>query len=138
MKKAILATLMMMTAQTTFAADVYCGASVESKPGSQQYDKPVFYEKADVNGKQKMYFLLKDGSVITSETLTPEILQKITTGTRVLSVSFTNGKSSLFSARIKRTEKKGIEYKNMAMAIPMNGTTGILIANDVSLFCMER
>lgn len=135
MKKLIATVLTMMVAQTTFAADLYCGASAESTPGSNVYNKSIFMEKID-SEKALMRFLLADGTLVRVEEMTQEKLAKIVDGTKVMSVSFSEGKPSLFIGTVTRKNNE-INYTSTAHAISLDGKGTMLLANQISLFCKE-
>ncbi len=87
MKKVLATVLTVMVSQIAFAGDMFCGANVESAPGSMVYNKPVFWEKADT-AKKVVRYLLKDGTLLRAEDLTPGTLDLIANGTKVLGYSF--------------------------------------------------
>lgn len=137
MKKTLLTSLATILGYLSAnAADLYCGANAEQVPGSQVYNKPIFWEKMDTAKKPTMSFVLADGTVIKSDELTSESFAKISDGDTALGVSLTEGKPQLFIGKVKKSERQ-IAYTNMAMAGSFNGNSPLLIANGVSLLCKE-
>lgn len=137
MKKAILTTIAsLLAAQIVHAGELYCGANIEQTPGSQVYNKLLFWEKADTS-KATARFLLADGTLLKSDNITPEALAKIVDGTLVIGTSTLDGKVTIFSGRVKKDQTSQIKYVNLAMAASMDSGTPLLIANDVSIVCKE-
>lgn len=136
MKKVILAIVTVILAQTTFAADLYCGASTEKTPGSQVYDKLIFLEKIDTH-KTTLKFILEDGTLINSDALTPDLLNKVIDGSSVISISFYENRPQLFTGRVKRNEKNEIKYNDISISSSFNGNNLMHIADGISLFCRE-
>ncbi len=136
MKKAIFTVLALtLAAQLASAGELHCGASVESTPGSEIYNKVVFWEKADTS-KSIVRFLLKDGTLLKSEELTPEAYALVGDGTLAMSISFNQERPQLFSGKVKRNGKD-LSFTSKAMATSLNSNSPLLIANDVSLICKE-
>lgn len=133
MKKLILASLFI--APSAFAAELHCGASVESVPGSNVYDKTIFWEKI-TDQKPTLRFLLPDGSVIRADEMNAETQAKITDGSKAIAISFSEGRPSLFLAKVKRKDG-AINYENMAVAMSLEGRKVFLMSNEISLSCME-
>ncbi len=136
MKNLLIAILTVMSAQIASAADIYCGANVETTPGSQIYNKLLFWEKVDLS-KPNFYFLLKDGTLLSRDTLTPDQLAKVVNGSIVLSVSFSDQKPQLFAGKVKRNAKNEIGYTDVAIANSYQGVTPFLLANGVAMMCRE-
>lgn len=139
MKKTILTTLVVILgASFAQAGDLYCGANTEKVPGSQTYDKLVFWEKMDT-AKTKTLFILKDGTVIHSENLTLELMAQIADGATNLGVSFPQGKPQLFIGKVKRNKSNEIQTEHLAMAGTLDESKSpMLLANGVSLLCREQ
>lgn len=117
-------------------ADMYCGANIEKEPGSQIYNKLVYWEKTETL-KPSTRFLLQDGTLIRSETMTPELLAKVVDGTLALSVSFFEGRAYLVSGITKRAENNEVRFINTAIASSLDGKSTILVANGASFLCKE-
>ncbi len=130
----ILATILLSTFAQ--AADLYCGANIEKEPGSNVFNKLVFWEKMNVT-KSFTNFLLADGTLIKNTDLTPEILNKIPDGTLALGVSFTEGRPNLFLAKVKRSNTNEIKFIDTAIASTLSGHEPFLMANGASIVCKQ-
>lgn len=137
MKKSILtAVVFVLLAPFAQAGELFCGASIEQTPGSQIYNKSLFWEKAEVS-KAVTRFLLSDGTLLKSESLTSETFAKIVDGTLVIGVSTVDGRLNIFSARVKKDSSNHLNFESLAMAASMDGGTPLLVANSVSIVCKE-
>lgn len=136
MKRASTILAMILGSQVVSAADLYCGANVEQVPGSQVYNKLVFWEKIDTT-KPTSHYLLADGTLIKASELTPESLAKIIDGTLALSISFIEGRPQLFLGKVKRNESGEVKFTDIAMASSFNGNSHLLVANGAALLCKE-
>lgn len=136
MKNALTFLAMILGSHIASAADLYCGANVEQVPGSQVYNRLVFWEKIDTT-KPTSHYLLADGTLIKASELTPESLSKIVDGTLALSISFVEGRTQLFLGKVERTESGEIKFTDMAIASSFNGDSPLLVANGAALLCKE-
>lgn len=136
MKSIFLAITASILSQTILASELYCGANIERDPGTQIYNKLIFWEKMDTT-KSMLKFLLVDGTLINSDDLTPALLNKVVDGSLAISVSFTENRPQLFLGRVKRNEKNEIHFLNMAISSSFKSESSLLIANDASLLCRE-
>jgi hypothetical protein len=136
MKKVLVTVLATLISQAAFAGDLFCGANIETVPGSQVYNKLLFWEKADAT-KPNIHYLLAGGILIDQKDLTPDSLAKIVDGTLALGITFTNGKPQVFTAKVKRVNDT-IAFKDLAMAIAFDGTSPFLMANGAAIMCKEQ
>ncbi|MBC7741240.1 MAG: hypothetical protein H7061_03525 [Bdellovibrionaceae bacterium] len=135
MKKMIITTVLtLITAHSALAADYFCAATVESKPGSQQYDKILFWEKADTS-KVMSFYVLNDGTAIKGESLSPEQYAKMADGTLAIFISFADNKTNLFTGHTKHNADKGLTFVDLAAtSAPINSEV-MLIGNNVFVGC---
>ena len=136
MKRIILAITAFVLSQAALASELYCGANIEQDPGTQIYNKLVFWEKMDTV-KSIIKFLLTDGTLIKSDDLTTVQLEKIVDGSLAISISFTENRPQLFLGKVKRNEKNEIRFVSVALSSSFNSNSPMLIANDASLLCRE-
>jgi hypothetical protein len=137
MKKSILTAMVaFLGAQLVHAGELYCGANIEQTPGSQVYNKLVFWEKAEA-GKSIARYLLADGTIIRGESLTQDELARITDGTLVIGTSTLDGEVSVFSARVKKDSSDQLKFDNLSLATSLENGTPILVANGIAVACKE-
>lgn len=140
MKKYLLALVVGLLSQATMAADLYCGANIEEIPGSQIFNKLIFWDKTDTT-KPNLRFLLADGTLIKSEEFTPSVMEKIVDGTLAMSISFNETRPTLFLGKVKRNEKNEIAFIDTVLSSSLkgNGTSSgiMLIAHGATLSCLE-
>ena len=137
MKHSIMTTLtIILAAQLVQATELYCGANVEQQPGSQIYNKLLFWEKVS-SPTHIVRFALADGSIINSENLTPELLEKISDGTQVFGISFSEDRPQLFIAKVKKISTQQISYTDVALANSLDSKNALLMANGATLLCKE-
>ena len=135
-------TLFMILALTTgiqaaHASEIYCGANRESNPGSQVYDKNLFWEKADPT-KHVVRFLLPNGTLVDGANMSPETIAQLKDGTLALGFSFSEGRPNLFIGKTKRLANSEITFEQMAAATTLNGSSPMLMAHGLSLVCQKR
>lgn len=118
------------------AADLFCGANVEQVAESGNYDRLVFWEKAEPT-KLVIRYVLADGSVLKSDKMTIEDHKKIIDGTLVIWISSNDGRPSLVSGKVKREINGNIKFTNMALASTFNGNSPMLLANGAMIMCKE-
>jgi hypothetical protein len=132
-KKAFVTALAVLVSQTAFAGDLYCGSNIEKVPGSQVYNKLLFWEKVD---QTNIHYLLADGTLLSQKNVTPEAFAKIVDGTLVMGITFNQGKPQIFIAKVKRNNNT-INFTDMAHATSLDGSSPFLMANGVVLMCKE-
>ena len=126
-----------ISAQVIHAGELYCGANTEEIPGSNVYNKLVFWEKAEASSAV-VRFLLSDGTIIKADsTLALADWAKITNGTLAIGTSTLDGKVSVFSGCVVKNQSGNITYENLAVSVSVDGGTPILMANGVSIVCKE-
>lgn len=136
MKKYFLTIAVSVLTQAAFASDLYCGAGAEQIPGSQIYNKLIFWEKVNT-AVPYISFLIADGTFIGPKDINPKNLEKVIDGTLAMSISFIENRPQLFLGKVKRNENNEIKFTDMAMASSLNGNSPMLIANSISLVCKE-
>lgn len=137
MKKVLATVLTVMVSQIAFAGDMFCGANVETTPGSQVYNKPVFWEKADIT-KHTVRYLLKDGTLIRAEDLTPATFDLIANGTKVLGYSFDQGRTQLFVGTVQRGMQGQIQYTDLSFGLGTQAGQTMLMAGGATLSCVQQ
>lgn len=137
MKKTIVAIMAALVSQTAFAGELYCGVNVEQVPGSQVYNKSLYWEKADTS-KPTTHFLKKDGTLVRMQDLNPEILAKLQTGDVAIGLSFSEDhKPILFLGKVKTHKNGPLTFTNTAASMAFNADGVFLLANNVAFTCKE-
>ena len=137
MKKFIVTALVALVSQTAFAGELHCGVNIETTRGSQVYNKSVFWEKVDTS-KHTTHFLLKDGTLLRQQDLTPDTLAQITNGSLGMSISFSpEGKAQVFLAKVKRNKNNEVTFINNAVATSASADDLFLMANNAVIMCKE-
>ena len=136
MKTVLLMLATTLLAQAAFAADLYCGASVEKIPGSQAFNKLLFWEKTDVT-KPQIRFLMADGSVLKADGQSTSQVDKVVDGSLALIISSVENRPQLSLAYVKRDEKNQIGFTAMAIANSSKDSNIMLMANGAVLICRE-
>ncbi len=137
MKLALALLVLVMNTAIANAGDVYCGANSESKKGSRQYDKLIFWEKADTS-KSLAIIYKQDGTSVKVDGSTPDVMKQINDGDIAIFVSFSEGKANIGTAKVKRDAVKVIDYQDLAVAVPGSGKSVTLLSNGLAVMCIEQ
>lgn len=137
MKSILVTTLaLVLIGSTALASELYCGANIETDPGSQNYNKLVFWEKVDPS-KPLTHFLKPDGTLLIVNEATPEAYEQIENGSLALGISIFAGRPTVFIGVVKRNGNNQIEFAETALAGSLDGYEPLLISHGVSLVCKQ-
>jgi hypothetical protein len=132
------ATALTLVSQIAFAGNITCGASVEAVKGSNNYNKNVFTESAQI-GKKVVRYLLEDGTVVRAEDLKDaNSLEQIKDGSLVMSYNLENDRIQLYTGIVKRNQIGEFKYENLALSLGQYGSPNVLISNNASVYCASK
>lgn len=136
MKKIILTlTTLVLSTLSANASETICGANIETEKGSGIYNKNLFWEKADIS-KSTTRFLLPDGTVLKTEELKADVLEKIPNDSIIMGYSFQFDQTIIFLAKIKKDSSNVLKNEETIIASGLDGKSVMLIAKGISLSCV--
>lgn len=127
-----------MISTTAFAADLDCVLNVESVPGSDVYNKNIFWEKADTT-KQTVAFLYPDGTLLQQKQMLPGDIEKVPTGSLIIIYGPVESRFQMMLAKAKRNKNNVLKYTQVVISSSsMNDSKSvdsILMAHGASMLC---
>jgi hypothetical protein len=128
--------LILAGASSAFANTVKCFANVETKAGSNNYDKNIYSEDLQVENRSILHVLLSDGTLLRADKNTPpEEMAKVQDGDKVFNISMYDGKINVMTGNIARKPGSDMKFTNLSLAGNSTDASVYLMANGLFVNC---